>query len=266
MGLQECGQGIPASSPLMLSWIYPHYCELCHRASEEDLCEDCLSRLPRVPLPICLYCGAPVAGEQEDSFRCIECSGRARSFDLARSACALSKSTLFLIHQLKYHRCNYLAPALSRLIDEIWSETPPLAGVHDTEDWGVVPVPMGAKHLFSRGFNQAEELAFGFAKRRGIRLYFPLLRLPSGEESQTRLSAGERWKNALQSYALKQAYALGRRSLPSHIVLIDDVYTTGATVRACARCLKKAPGVRYVAVLTILRAGVRALESMDSDI
>ena len=241
----------------MLRWIYPSYCELCHRACEGDLCEDCLADLPRVPLPICLYCGAPVAGEQESATRCSRCSGQTRSFDFARSACVMSENMLRLIYQLKYHRCNYLAPSLSLLLDEVWQDTPRLARVRDSADWGVAFVPAGERHLFARGFNQAEELARALAKRRGLKLYSPLRRLSSGAESQTRLSAGERWRNALQSYALKKTYASGCRRLPPNIVLVDDVYTTGSTVRACARALKQVPGVKTVAALTVMRAGTR---------
>lgn len=236
-----------------LSWIFPRMCELCRTPGEVELCMECESRLPRIPMPICLYCGSPVAGEQEDPYRCAKCIGRPRCFDFARSALANSPDALKLVYALKFHRANYLATALGRILNRLWEDTPAL---RDHKDWCLVPVPAAQRRLFSRGYNQAEELALALGRLRGLPVISPLMRRKSGEESQTRLSAAERWRNARRSYALQRAWADGRKSLPPHIVLVDDVYTTGSTVRSCALALKSIPSVRNVGVLTLLRAGM----------
>jgi predicted amidophosphoribosyltransferase len=114
-------------------------------------------------------------------------------------------------------------------------------------------VPISPLHLRKRGYNQAEEIALPLAKSLGLKLIQPLVRQDTGIESQTYLSASARMKNALAAYAAKKEYQEGRRVLPDKLVLIDDVYTTGATVRACAAALKKLPGVQKVAVITLLR-------------
>ena len=235
----------------MLDWIFPRVCELCHAPSEHELCAACIERLPRVPLPICLYCGAPVAGEQQDPYRCRECSGRPRSFDLARSALAGSEESLNLIYRLKYHRANYLAGALAGLLHTLWESTPALKA---HADWALVPVPIGPEHLYARGFNQTAELARALGRLRGARVISPLVRRPTDAESQTRLSAAARWRNALRAYAPHAAWSRGQQRLPAHLVLVDDVYTTGSTARACAQALKTIPGVEKVAVLTVMRA------------
>ena len=218
---------------------------------EHELCQDCVAALPKVPLPICLYCGAPVGGEQEDPYRCSACSGRVRSFDFARSALISSEQALQLVYRLKYHHANYLAPALGRILHSLWENTPDLRST----DWALAPVPAGSTHLFERGYNQAEELALALGRLRGLPVISPLVRLEQGvEKSQTRLSASERWRNAQRSYSILPAWQKGHKSLPPNIVLVDDVYTTGSTTRVCARLLKSLPGVNKVAVLTLLRA------------
>lgn len=237
----------------MLDWIFPRVCELCHEPSPLELCEACAAGLPRVPRPVCLYCGAPVAGEQEDPHRCRECSARPRCFDFARSALASGEDTLRLIYRLKYHRANYLARALAGFLNSLWESTPALMQ-HD--DWALVPVPVGAGRLHRRGYNQTAELARALARMRGLQILHPLERRPTGAESQTRLSAAERWRNARRAYAPLPSWSKGgRRRLPPRLVLVDDVYTTGSTARACSLALKSIGGVEKVGVLTLMRAG-----------
>jgi ComF family protein len=234
----------------MLNWLYPITCQLCGEAAEASLCEACLQTLPRVPRPICLYCGAPVAGEQIDAYHCPACAGKLRPFELARSALLTDDRVMPLIHELKYHRGIHLAAAFTPLLHQLWEETPELVHYHQA---ALVPVPISPLHLRKRGYNQAEEIALPLAKSLGLKLIQPLVRQDTGIESQTYLSASARMKNALAAYAAKKEYQEGRRVLPDKLVLIDDVYTTGATVRACAAALKKLPGVQKVAVITLLR-------------
>lgn len=235
----------------MLRWIYPRVCELCGRRCEEELCPECLAKLPRVALPICLYCGATVAGDLADPYHCRECAARPRSFDFARSVLARDDTTLKLVHKIKYHHANYLAPALGGLLSELWEETPALKAA---ERWVLVPVPAGRAHIYRRGYNQAEELACALGRLRGLPVVNALQRRPTAVDSQTRLSAADRWRNALASYAARGPWAKGRRVLGENVLLVDDVFTTGSTARACARALKLLPGVRRVGVITLLRA------------
>ena len=239
----------------MLNWLFPITCRLCGEAAERTLCEDCLAALPRVPKPICLYCGAPVAGEQTEAYHCAACSGKLRPFDSARSALIANDETMALIHDLKYHHASHLGAALAPALVELWQHSPELEAY---KHGAMVPVPISRLHLRRRQYNQAEELAIPLAKMLGMKLIQPLLRHETNVDSQTHLSAGERLKNARLSYRPKPVYAAGKKKLPSHLVLVDDVYTTGATVRACAAALKQLEGVKHVAVLTLLRVENRA--------
>ncbi len=234
----------------MLSWLYPGVCELCGQRSETSLCPDCRTALPRLPRPICLYCGAPLKAAPTDPQHCPECTDKPRSFHFARAALQETRETMQLIHQLKYHHANHLAPALAPLLAELW-EQHPLLRAH--ADWALIPVPTERQRLFVRGYNQAEELAQALGKLIGLRVITALRRRgASRPDSQTRLSAQERLANAFTSFSALPAYARGKRTLPPHLLVVDDVLTTGATARACAKALRALPGVREVGVITLL--------------
>lgn len=236
----------------MLSWMYPDACQLCGMPTEGgSLCRACLSKLPRVPRPICLYCGAPTDGNAMEADRCPACAARPHHMAFIRSAATFSPELMTLVHDLKYHGANHLAPALAPLLAELWDNTPQLRAY---EDWVLVPIPITRAKLYSRGYNQAEELAHALARLRGgSPLLHPLYRRETGIESQTRLSAAMREKNAMRAYALRARYAKHRRALPPRLLLIDDVHTTGATLRACAWALKRCDRSVTVAALTLMR-------------
>lgn len=237
---------------MLLHWLYPRYCELCRKSGPHELCPECIRRLPHVPQPICGYCGAPQSEPQPDANQCPRCMGRQRSFTQARSALATAADTLRLVYALKYHRAIYLAEALGGVVlNALWESTPALAR-HSS--WCIVPVPIGRAHLQQRGYNQAAELAQALARARGLPMAQPLIRRATGVASQTLLSAPERRKNAMASYDTAPEWLSGERPLGAHIVLVDDVYTTGSTARACAGALRRIPGVKEVVVLTLLRA------------
>lgn len=234
----------------MLSWIFPNTCQLCGALSETTLCPECLASLTRVPKPVCMYCGAPVAGNQQDPYHCAACQGKPRPFTFARSALHEDDTTLELVHDLKYHGKTHLARALAPLLAELWEYNHVLS---DTADWTLVPVPVTPRKLFSRGYNQAEELAQELVKLRPMPILQPLRRVYTGVRSQTNLSATERMKNAYRAYSLLPAYANGTRRLPPNLLILDDVYTTGATTRACAHALRQVPGVKNIGIVTLLR-------------
>lgn len=236
----------------MLDWIFPITCELCGESSPLPLCESCMRRLPTVPRPICLYCGAPTDGGCEDAWHCSHCRAQPRSYDFARSALVPDDHVTKLLHDFKYHGALYLSAAFGELLNRLWEETPELT---EYDDWVLVPVPASDEHLYRRGYNQAAELAMRLASRRHLRLLELLERRRTAVSSQTRLAASERRRNALQAYHLKRRLP---RVIPPHLLLIDDVYTTGSTARACAQALHKLPGVQRVGVLTLVRIRRRA--------
>lgn len=212
-----------------------------------------MGALPRVPRPVCLYCGAATYGTASEPDCCDACKDFSHDFSWARSALVLEGETRRLVHDLKYHRASYLAAPLASLLHQLWKETPQL---NLGGEWSLVPVPIDARRQYERGYNQAELLARELATLCGNRVVQPLTRLQSEEEkrSMTRMSARARQQQANKVYALSPMREKKNASLTSRLVIVDDVYTTGATARACARILKTLPGVQEVGVLTLARA------------
>ncbi|MBQ2379576.1 MAG: ComF family protein [Akkermansia sp.] len=235
----------------MLSWLYPIVCECCGEPSERSICPGCLAKFPRLPRPICLHCGTHLSYTPPAPDACHACTGKPRPFALVRSALAGTADTMELVYRLKFHRCAYLADGMAAAMAELWSNTPELT---DWQHATLVPVPVTPTHLSQRGYNQAEELARALGKQIDRPVACPLHRRETEHSSQIGLSARQRALNAYKAFHAAPAYTAGRASLPSHVVLIDDVYTTGSTARACARALRHLPGVKAVAVLTFARA------------
>tara|TARA_B100000965_G_C19600842_1_gene762555 strand:- start:5293 stop:5778 length:486 start_codon:yes stop_codon:yes gene_type:complete len=146
-----------------------------------------------------------------------------------------------LVHALKYRRGNYLVQDLKRLVQSVPEFCDFLAGAC------LIPVPLHARKQASRGFNQSEVLATSWAGLFPNTLVDNTLVRIRVTASQTGLSRDERFAN------VKNAFAIDRKALlnPScRYILIDDVFTTGATLNACARVLHVA-GAERIGVATL---------------
>ena len=235
----------------MLRWLFPETCQLCGAEGRgSTLCPDCRAALARVPRPICLRCGAPVYGTAALADVCDACRDHAPDYAFARAALNYSEEAMSLIHDLKYHGQNHLARALAPLLAELWEQHPPL---RQQRDWVLIPVPVTRKRLHERGYNQAEELARALGRLLHLPLMQALERCDTGIASQTRLNAARRERNARAAYRPLAAYASGKRRLPAHLLLIDDITTTGATARACCRALHRLRPDALIGSLALMR-------------
>ena len=212
------------------------FCLLCDdpAAAVPNLCDACARELPVLPDP-CIVCGAgavPLTG------LCRACAMRRPP--VARTVCALAyvPPVDYLIGRLKFDRDLRVAPALAGLLGR--------AVAHDTgADW-LVPVPITRSRLRERGFNQALEIARILGRRFGIRLSRAAHRRPGAEPPQSSLR-----DTAARRANVRDVFT-ARAAVDGHVAIVDDVVTTGATVNALARCLKKA-GARRVDVWAIAR-------------
>jgi ComF family protein len=208
------------------------------------LCGGCFEALPLVGCPFCARCGAPTAFEV---YGCGECSNRDFGFDGARAPLRYEGIGKELVHALKYKRYTpvvekVMAPLMANLLD---------GGRFD----GVVPVPLHRARLAKRGFNQAELMARGVAERINAPV-LDKLKVVRRTRDQVELSAEARRTNVAGAYASKGPVA-GR------ILLVDDVFSTGATLSECAEVLRKA-GAGEVQALTLCAGLVSRQQSAIS--
>lgn len=234
----------------LLTLIYPQPCVICGRSVENKVngiaCEDCWSstRVFTGRETVCWKCGTPspgiVAEAKLTEVRCRRCDNHA--FTAAR-ACgvydrALRETVLSLKHQPK------LADKVVSLLTEISLQSP-LA-----ESTSIVPVPLHVDRQKARGFNQASVIAGSLSKT---------LRLPVNEVSLRREQQAERYRAGLDARGRTETVAGAFQVvhpglvLGEKILLVDDVFTTGATAAACSRVLLEA-GAEKVYVLTIARS------------
>jgi ComF family protein len=165
-------------------------------------------------------------------------------FSSARSAVAAGGMVLEVIHRYKYQRALWFEPFLADLLSR--EAAPVLRG--GNWDW-IVPVPLHPAKQREREFNQAERLARRLGEAVKIPVNTRLLKRVEPTRTQTTLSRLERAANVRRAFALRDSK---QRLKDKRIVLLDDVFTTGATTSACARVLREA-GAGEVCVWTVAR-------------
>ena len=181
--------------------------------------------------------------------RCHLCRNQVYHFDLARSFGAYTPPMARAILLLKYENVASLGSWFARLLASL-VECQPMNFAADA----VVPVPLDMGRMRERGYNQAELIAKPLARLLGIPFRSYLLVRTRPRPSQLRLTRRERWETVRGAYATHKAAQVDKL----RVLLVDDVFTTGATLDACSRALKGAGAARVVG-LTVARALPEAL-------
>ena len=214
----------------MFDLLLPQRCVVC-AVGGTQLCDRCLRDLPRIGPPLCERCGAPTAWPVR---RCRECAGRRLAFASARAAVYYDVALRAFVVGWKERGLRRLAAAAVEVVIEV--VPPPAADV-------VTFVPPDPDRGLKRGHHPPRQLAEQLAEHWELRLA-PLLRRRATKR-QRGLSRAERRRNVAGVFA-----AAG--SVPRSIVLVDDVFTSGATANAASSALRKA-GARRVDVITFAR-------------
>jgi ComF family protein len=230
-----------------LGLLYPEVCQLCQAAratpAEGYVCGDCRGKARFIHEPLCERCGRPYEGAITTRFECANCQEMEWHFQSARSAVVARDPVLEAIHRYKYQRALWFEPFLAELL--IRAAHPALA----EQNWQmIVPVPLHPAKQREREFNQAERLADRLGVATRIPVSRRLLQRVVSTRTQTQLSRPERLANVRNAFAMRK----GRRMNGERIVLVDDVFTTGATTSACAGVLAAA-GAGEVCVWTVAR-------------
>lgn len=193
--------------------------------------------------PCCRTCGAPFYGEVTGSRSCPHCHGLNPIFETGRTLFTLERGGRTVIHTLKYQAGQWLAQDIQTLVQQSAPFTQQL------KNSILVPVPLHPARQRKRGYNQSEILAgiFSDSLQGDNSRRASLLIRTRDTPSQTRLSREERVRNMHKAFSVAPDVQI----IPEQrYVLIDDVFTTGATLNACAHALAKA-GARSIHVATL---------------
>lgn len=230
-----------------LAFFYPEICQLCQmeRAVAQNgfVCSNCWQQVRFIRPPFCEQCGLPFEGDITTKFECANCREMELHFSSARSAVVAKTAVLEIIHRYKYQRHLWFEPFLA---DLLLREALPILR---NQKWDfIVPVPLFPTKEREREFNQAERLASRLSDATCIPVNVKLLRRVLPTLTQTRLTKEQRTQNMKNAFEICDHVKLnGER-----IILLDDVFTTGATTSACAKILRKA-GAADVCVWTVAR-------------
>jgi predicted amidophosphoribosyltransferase len=217
---------------LLLDLLLPLRCVVCG-APSRAVCEPCLAALRRLSGPRCRRCGTPTSWPVA---RCIECQGRRLAFASARSAVAYDTAAKALVSAWKERGLRGLAQDAGALVAEV---------VPRPRAYTITFVPPDADRSLKRGHHPAERLARALEPRWQLPAVALLERTRPGRP-QRGLKLAERRENVRGGFR-------PAGTAPTRVVLVDDVYTSGATVASAASALRKG-GARHVDVITFARA------------
>lgn len=219
----------------LLDLISPRTCVVCGQrlsVSEETICSKCNLHLPRT-------------GFQQDPYENIIAKIFWGQVPIERATALFyyepHAETANILYEMKYKNHPEIGEVMGRLMARELQMSNFFEGID-----GIIPVPLAKKRQRQRGYNQSHELAKGISEITGLPIYNKVVRRTVFEGSQTSLGRWERNENVEQVFELKDAPTVQGK----HLLIVDDVVTTGATVIACAKELCKAGGVR-ISVLSL---------------
>lgn len=219
--------------------VFPPVCLACGGLCEDGplrhVCARCAPLIVRVREPFCFTCGHPFFGVVAGERQCPHCEGLHPVYREARTVTLFKGPARALVLELKYHQGTYAVEDLRTLI----AASP--AVLDYVRDAVLVPVPLHPRKLRERGYNQSRLIAEAFAQSAGgTTAVQELLERTLDGESQTAYDRQTRRKRMKNAFAPRNGAVITARQ---RYILVDDVFTTGSTLNACAFALRHAGGL-----------------------
>lgn len=231
----------------LFQFILPPQCPCCEKfleGGQQGICSKCLSEIHWIEPPFCPICGIPFISKEVENHPCGACMTHRNYFTMARALGTYEGSLQEAIHHWKYEGKTNLTPFFAEWmaegVERYWEP--------DFFDL-LIPVPLYPQRLRERGFNQALLLVKELSWRTGIPYRKTILQKKKPTVPQVNLSGVEREKGLRGAFHVIEKEELVGKS----ILLVDDVYTTGATVNECSKVLSRG-GAKRVDVLTLAHA------------
>ncbi len=236
----------------LLNFIFPLDCKICEKPIRESkgysICEDCFKTIELIERPYCIKCGKPlipsVFFKQNREILCLDCKRKKYSFEFSRSTGIYDKVLKKCIHLFKYYGEKKLAKPLGKLMVDYLVKNDEFKKRIDL----IIPVPLHKNDLRKRGFNQSILLCRVIGNYFSISVGEKVLIKKKLTPFQANLSKKEREKNILRAFLVEKPKEIKGKN----ILILDDVFTTGATVEECTKELMKARA-KNIFVLTLAR-------------
>ncbi len=232
---------------MLKSLLFPARCPSCgsvHQIDEKGFCESCLKKIVVAKEPVCRICGKPVKETEEC---CESCRGRVHFFEQNKSWLVFEGTAKRAVYRFKYDNARWIGPILAEGLIQTHGSW--LANI---QPQALIPVPIHHDKMRERGHNQAMGIAKAMAdilKTNGMLQTLPVVpfvRRTRYTSPQKELSATIRRKNLKKAFKLDKSvvklgsiYLNGQSALFSTVIVVDDIYTTGATLDAISELLLK---------------------------
>ncbi len=242
--LQSCKNISHSAKTLGAHIIFPAYCTLCFEPSDAQMsiCNACFAELSFISEPYCTLCGNPFEYTQGEV--CADCADAPPAYDSARALWEYDDACSKLITRFKYSDATHLAPYLSAMMLRLLDENMRKADM-------IIPIPLHPKRLRQRKYNQSAMLAQSIARKLNMPyLYYYLIR-QFYTPPQVTLNFSERQNNVKDVFAVRERHKA--HVAQKHIILVDDVMTTGATIHSATKTLKDAGAERVDVILCAKR-------------
>ena len=222
----------------LLDLLYPHVCPFCGRVAAEEVCDICREELEYIGETRCMCCGKPI--RQKDQEYCYDCGRHPHIYERGCALWVHRGGVQKAVYQFKYHNRRIYSRFFGRELLSRYGRA-----VHGWNIITIIPIPLSRKRRRRRGFNQAGLLAWELGRGLGIPVDAEHLVRVRDTSPQKQMDVRGRSANLRNAFAWK-----GKERIRGNVLLVDYIYTTGNTIDAAARVLKK-NGAGKIYFLTI---------------